>query len=179
MRLFVGIALAPNLTAGLTRLCASLRTAGDDLRWTPAESWHITLQFLGNATEAQFQCLGARLSEVRSVVIPVRLGRLNIFDRAGAFVVDVEVTPELVDLQKRVVLATSKCGFTPEDRPYHPHITLARAKGEHRSSLKNLKHRLREAPPLPAFAATEFLLYESHLGPGGAQYAVRERFSIT
>ena len=31
-----------------------------------ARSWHITLQFLGNATSEQFECLMARLGEVRS-----------------------------------------------------------------------------------------------------------------
>lgn len=83
-----------------------------------------------------------------------------------------------MELQKRVVSATQKCGFVPEERAYHPHITLARAKSDGRKRLKELKDRIQAAPTLPAFSATEFLLYESHLGPGGAKYEVRGRFPL-
>ena len=111
--------------------CASGESAGhgDGLRWTAPESWHITLQFLGNATAEQLQCLTARLGEVRSAAVAVQLGELGCFDRAGVFFVDVAVTPELAALERSVVAATSRCGFVAEARPFHPHITLARAKG--------------------------------------------------
>ncbi len=179
MRLFVGIALEEKMAAQLERACARLRAHGDGLRWSAPESWHITLQFLGEANEEQFGCLLARLAEVRAAVVPVRLGELGIFERPGVLLVKVEATAELVELQRRVVEATGKCGFLPEDRPYQPHITLARAKGEGgRRHLKALKARAAEQPEFAAFTANEFLLYQSHLGPGGSRYEVRGRMGM-
>ena len=178
MRLFVGIALADVVTASLSRLCEKLRKEGDSLRWSRPEGWHITLEFLGNADGAQFDCLIVRLGEVQSTPVPVRIGGMDVFERAGAFVVDVALSRELVALQEHVVTATRKCGFVAEDRPYHPHITLARAKGDGRRQLKELKSRIATAPAFPAFEANAFLLFESHLGPGGSKYEVRGRFGL-
>ena len=164
----------------LERACARLRSHGDGLRWSAPESWHITLQFLGSADEGQFACLLQRLAEVRAAAAPVRLGELGIFERAGVLLVKVEPTAELVELQRRVVEATGRCGFVPEDRPYQPHITLARAKGEGgRRHLKALKARAGERPQFAGFTAHEFVLYESHLGPGGSRYEVRKRMGMS
>ena len=67
--------------------------------------------------------------------------------------------------------ATGLCGFAAEARPFHPHITLARAKGQGRGAdLRALKCKIRSQPAFTRFTATEFLLYESHVAPGGAHY---------
>ena len=174
MRLFVGIALAEKAAAQLERACARLRAHGDGLRWSAPESWHITLQFLGNAGEEQLDCLLARLAEVRAAPVPLRMGELAIFERAGVLLVKVDPVAELVELQRKVVQATRACGFVPEDRPYQPHITLARAKSEDgRRHLQDLKARAAAEPACAEFTAREFQLYQSHPGPGGSRYEVR------
>ncbi len=160
-------------------MAARLRPSTGNLRWTSSESWHITLQFLGAATPEQYECLAVRLAEVRAAPVPVQPGELGCFDRAGVFFVDAGLTQRLVSLEQRVVTATSKCGFVCETRPFHPHITLARAKGQGRSAdLRELRGKIRGQPPFARFTAREFLLYESHLGPGGARYEVRARFGL-
>lgn len=189
MRLFIAIPLPENVVHGLSAACARLRSDRDSLRWSAPESWHITLQFLGNSTEEQLACLTTQLAQVRPAPVPVRLGGLGVFDRAGVFFAEVEVTPQLAALQSCVVAATAHCGFVPEDRPYHPHITLARAKGDSgRGAIKKLKQQVSELASqragartfkdFPAFTAREFLLYESHLGPGGSKYEVRASFPL-
>jgi 2'-5' RNA ligase len=180
MRLFVGIPLADVGVRELEAEVARLRPGAGNLRWTASESWHITLQFLGETTPEQYECLAARLGEVRAAPVTVQLGELGFFDRAGVFFADVVVAPELIALEHRVVAATSKCGFVAETRPFHPHITLARAKGQGRSAdLRELRGKIRSQPSFTRFTAREFLLYESHLGPGGAQYEVKARFGLT
>lgn len=179
MRLFIGIPLAEPVQAELSALCGRLRPHTEGLRWSAPESWHITLEFLGNATPEQFDCLANHLAQVRSAPVPLRLGELDIFDRAGIFLAKVELTPQLTALQARVTQATAECGFVPENRPYQPHITLARARGDRgRQQLKTLKTRTPAKPTFPGFTAREFLLYESHLGPGGSKYEVRQRFTV-
>ena len=184
MRLFTGIALAVSVVRELKSATARLRSsdgpASGALRWTTPDSWHITLQFLGNATPDQFACLTAQLATVRSTPVPVELGALGCFDRAGVFFADVTATPALAMLAQRVVAATARCGFVAESRPFHPHITLARAKGQGRGAgLRALADGIRNQQPFSRFTAREFLLYESHLSSGGAEYQVRSRFPLT
>lgn len=180
MRLFIAIPLAQGVVRQLSALCGRLRSDRDGLRWSAPESWHITLQFLGSTDPGQFECVKAHLAEVHAGPVPVRLGGLGVFERTGVFHVEAELTPELLALQKQVVAATSACGFIPEERPYHPHITLARAKGEgNRKALKDLKARVHGQPAFSAFVAREFLLYESHLGPGGSKYEIKAKFGST
>jgi 2'-5' RNA ligase len=180
MRLFLAIPLAEPVLAELTRLTARLRPGAAELRWSAPESWHITMQFLGNADPAQYDCLIAKLAGFRAPPVPIQLAELGIFDRAGIFYAEVDLTPPLVALQQRIAAATALCGFEPEARPFHPHITLARVKGSNRArDLHGLQSSTRVRPGLPRFTAREFLLYESHLSPDGSTYEIRHRFPLT
>lgn len=177
MRLFVGIPLPDGVIEELLALSLRLRAAGDGLRWSAPESWHITLQFLGTTDQQQYECTVARLRELRSAPVPIALGSTDFFDHAGIFFAGVVLSPELRALQQQVTTATRTCGFIPETRPYHPHITLARAKGkEGERTLRKLKDHRRRQSSFTPFAAETFLLYESFTGAAGSQYAVRARF---
>lgn len=179
MRLFVAIPLAAEVIEALDRLCRSLRSSGDDLRWSTPETWHITLQFLGETAEEKYGALLHQLRKIRSPRVPICLEGTGIFDRAGIFWAGVSVSPELRQLERSVVAATALCGIAAEQRPYHPHVTLARAKGDDRVRLlRSLQGRVKQEARFPAFDATEFLLYESFLGSGGARHEPRERFPL-
>jgi RNA 2',3'-cyclic 3'-phosphodiesterase len=177
MRLFAGIPLAAEVIDELSAISLRLQTSGDGLRWSAPESWHITLQFLGNTGQLQYECIVARLSDLRSPPLPIQLEDLGFFDRAGVFFAGVALTPELRLLQERVTAATGLCGFVPETRPYHPHITLARSKSKGRA-LEGLKTKIRRQPAFTSFVAEAFVLYESVTRPTGAHYEIRDRFSL-
>lgn len=179
MRLFIGIPLSDAARAEVATVVSELRRGSDDLRWSAPDSWHITLQFLGSAGAEQLDCLKARLAEVHAAPLPLRLGPLGAFERAGTVYVDVQRTPAIAELQQQVTAATAKCGFMPEERPFHPHITLARAKGRARFRGVPAPRSWRENPPrFTPFVAQEFLLYESFTEPSGARYEVQARFAL-
>jgi RNA 2',3'-cyclic 3'-phosphodiesterase len=200
MRLFVGIPLAAETKAELSAVVSRLQSRGGAMRWSAPDSWHITLQFLGNAAPEQLQCLTEHLGAVRSAPVSVQIGELGSFDHAGAFFADVKVSPALAALQERVVEATGQCGFAAETRPFHPHITLARKTGNRNQETREQEsQRTREQGSKNAgsgarvlqdllkragvccftrFSAHEFLLYESHLSSEGSRYEVRARFPI-
>jgi 2'-5' RNA ligase len=179
MRLFVGLPLAFEVLKELSEAVSRLKAPNDHLRWTTPESWHITLQFLGNTDQKHFNCVLSRLAEVHAAPVQVRLGELGFFDRAGVFFADVVPTADLAGLAGQVAEATGRCGFVAEKRPYHPHITLARAKGEERGRpLRALHDRTPHGARFTGFTATEFLLYESHTRPDGAEFEVRGRFAL-
>ena len=177
MRLFVGIPLAVAVRGELSALAARLRSKDDGLRWTAPESWHITLEFLGNTGPEQHECVAARLGELHLPSVPIALERLEFFARAGILIVAVRPAPQLLLLQQRVSAAAGFCGFTPEARPYQPHITLARSKGKGRELIE-LKAKIQRQPAFTSYLAEEFLLYESFLGPTGSRYEVRKRFPL-
>jgi 2'-5' RNA ligase len=161
----------------LAAVSKQLRSDGDRLRWPAPASWHITLQFLGNAAREQYECTVARLRALRFKAVPTRLVGLGFFDRSGILFANVEVTPELSMLEQQVTGAAKQCGFALESRPYQPHITLARRKDKaERQGLVELKTRISQPREFTRFVAEEFLLYESFLGPAGSRYEVRERF---
>jgi RNA 2',3'-cyclic 3'-phosphodiesterase len=183
MRLFIGIPLAATTTRDLGAIADHLRsrTASESLlRWSATESWHITLQFLGSTTPQQYECVTARLRELHQPPVAVELGAVDTFDRAGVLFVDVRVSPQLAALQQGVIAATIPCGFVPESRFYHPHITLARRKGRAGDrELRNLKSQIDTLPQFASFTADSFVLYESAPTPAGSRYEVRERFLLT
>jgi 2'-5' RNA ligase len=176
MRLFVGIPLTVAVIEELSAASMRLQSQADGLRWSAPESWHITMQFLG--TTPQYECIVSRLGDLRSSPVPIQLEGLGFFDRAGVFFAGVNLTPELEALQQRVIGATGLCGFIPETRPYHPHITLARSKGKGGRGLGELKSKIHRDPRFTSFIADAFVLYESVPGPGGSRYEIRDRFTL-
>lgn len=177
MRLFIGIPLSATVTEELTSVVARYARSNDGLRWSKAESWHITLQFLGASTAEQYQCIIPRLKAIASASFAIHLSGLDFFERSGVFFAGVKVSPHLASLQQQVTQATSSCGFVPEERAYHPHITLARNKGRE-NGVRNLMPRVDKKAHFSAFTADEFLVYESFPGPTGSRYEVRERFAL-
>lgn len=182
MRLFIAIPLSEDATAVFRGLRDRLAPhAGHDLRWSAEEGWHVTLQFLGQASGDQADCVITNLREIRATPVPIRIEGLDFFDRVGIFHAGIVLSPELLAVQQKVTAATRPCGFLPEDRAYHPHITLARAKGRAGSrALAPLKQALGRSKenPVAAFTAAEFLLFESFPGPEGSRYDIRARFPL-
>ena len=175
MRLFVGIPLPASVIGELTAISARYKSKEDGLRWTEPESWHITLQFLGNTVEEKYSSLVEHLRHVHSPPVPVRLEELGFFERAGAFIVGVKLTPELLSLEQRVSAATSQCGFVHESRPYHPHVTLARLRD---SSSRQVADYLTERGHYrsSSFEVSRFVLFSSRSSVGGGPYVVEAAY---
>lgn len=179
MRLFVGIPLAAPIIDELSTLTTRLQSNADGLRWTTPESWHITLQFLGNTSQQQYECVVERLRGLRSRPVAIPLQEPGFLDRAGIFFIGVRPVSALLLLQQQVAAATDSCGFAPEHRSYHPHITLARRKGKSGAGgLHTLRARLHRPPSFTSFIAEEFVLYESIARAAGSEYVVRQQFPL-
>ena len=180
MRLFVGIALDGEATAALRSVRERFAAAGGEVRWASEATWHVTLQFLGEASAEQAACVVERLRTITAERVPVRLSGMGFFERAGVFYAGVALTPGLLALQQKVTAATRGCGFVAEARAYHPHITLAKAKGRNPRGLDGLRRAVERAKLALSseFVAGEYLLYESFPGQEGSRYEVRERFGL-
>ena len=181
MRLFVAVPIPPNTSRELGEVVAQMRVwpGMEGLRWSPPESWHITLQFLGSATTRQYSCLVGRLCQIRADPVEIIPEEIGTFRRVGILYAGVKRISKLDDLERLVTAATVPCGFIRQERPYQPHITLARKgsqsgrKGITVGAEKNGQFRT-----FQRFTCNEFALYESLLG-ATVRYEVRERFPLS
>lgn len=167
MRLFLGLPIPLELAQALTR-----RTQAIELpkgRWTTPENIHLTLVFLGEVADLTLPHIERELYELTFAPFQLKLTSLDIFPRGGVLFAGVEPTRPLLHLQARVSGSMARCGFVPEDRPYHPHITLARFHGPLRLSQtqRSLSTSLQRS-----FTADTVNLYRSNLTPTGSHYEV-------
>ncbi len=178
MRLFIGIPLTAKIVAEVSALTRSLDSVADGLRWMPPESWHITLDFLGTTKPDQYACIVSRLRELQHDAVPIGFSEFGFFDRAGVFILQVKLTSELAALQRSVAAVSAQCQFSPEDRTYRAHVTLARSRAGG-AGLRILKAKIPARANLGTFIAKSFAIYESFLGSSGSRYEIRETFLLT
>lgn len=143
---------------------------GVDLRWQDDEQLHLTLRFIGEVERPLANDLAATLTSVAFPPIELAVRGVGRFDhgRRGTLWAGVWPKEELKALAAKIERACQLAGLEPERRAYHPHITLARWNG----GKPNLDDWLERNTALrsEAWAAREFILYESHLGQSGAHY---------
>ncbi len=97
----------------------------------PPENWHVTLRFLGDASEPATDRLLRELEGSLDVGAgAVTCSGLGVFPKpARATVMYVAITDPtgiLTALAARCEDAAREIGFTPEERPFVPHLTLSR-----------------------------------------------------
>jgi len=177
-RLFTGIAVDSAQLPSLVRSVTALRTSHPGVRWSDRAGWHLTLQFYGMVDEAREQQLREQLRSVEAGVLDLAVRGMGTFERAGVLWAGVVPSVELQGLQWRVVSAGAACGFVAEERPYSPHITIARRKGRGVRGDFPKDIELDAKREFGSFVASEFVLYESVAGPEGSRYEVRDRFPL-
>jgi RNA 2',3'-cyclic 3'-phosphodiesterase len=186
VRAFVAIVPPAAALAELAAAVAPLRAAAPPgLRWAPAEQWHLTLAFLGEVDDAALPDLTERLARAARRHPPMvlafgparRFGDRVLWIRVDA-VHESPVSPrpmepdgprgasELKRLAASMTAAARRSGIPVDDRPYRPHLTLAR--GRPGADLRPSVAALREFDGSP-WTADVLHLVRSRLGagPGG------------
>ncbi|ACO33106.1 MULTISPECIES: RNA 2',3'-cyclic phosphodiesterase [Acidobacterium] len=181
-RLFTGIAIPAAEVPELLECSEALAAQHGQLRWSERNGWHVTLQFYGMVTTAQEACLRQALAQVRGSLSSLQIRGIGFFERAGVLLAEVQPNADLDALQRAVVKVSRACGFLPEERPYHPHVTLARRRSrrdqaEWQEILSRTLPHFQEHPS-GSVKVSEFVLYESVPGPAGSRYEVMERFLL-
>lgn len=126
MRLFFAIWPDDPGRAALAELAGRLvQVAGG--RATPAESIHLTLEFLGHVEPERVPQIELIAGEVRARRFRVVLDRVGSFRRARVAWAGSDRPPrELMGLQADLHGRLRDNGFELEERPYSPHATVAR-----------------------------------------------------
>lgn len=122
MRLFIAVALPQEPFLPVLKELEGKLQRG---KATGNGNLHLTLAFLGEIGEERVQVLKGIIDDAKGPSFPLLFDRYGFFDR-GILFLQPERQIGLFSLEKRMEDNLRLKGFALEDRPYRPHITLAR-----------------------------------------------------
>lgn len=101
------------------------------VRWVPLDNVHLTLKFLGDVSPDNLARLADALKgEAQNhEVFSITVGGLGAFPnprRARVLWIGLEAPVALKALMQGVETVSTLLGYSPEDRPFSPHLTIAR-----------------------------------------------------
>lgn len=169
-RLF--FALWPNETVRqqLVEACAQIANVRGQRSVLPG-NLHLTLHFLGNIELSRVDCFRQQAEIVSADRFSLEINRMGYFKKPRVLWLGCEQLPDqLIQLHASLGAQIQACGFRQEQRPYHPHITMAR--------------KLTQAPPsIPIkpieWDVNEFVLIQSFTHAAGVEYRVKQAFPFT
>jgi 2'-5' RNA ligase len=165
-RLFVAIDVPDFIQRALVDLDPHIR----GVRWVDPNQMHLTLGFYPDVPEDVDLRLREKLSaiEFKAFFLPI-IGLGKFPEKGHPKVVWIGVGgghPHLFQLYKRVQEAAFQCGLSLEERPFHPHVTIARCRDVSEGAVgKFLKSNV--DVDLGMVRIEAFYLYSSKLTPAG------------
>ena len=167
MRLFAAIDIPDDVQAALDAFQKRLRSTAK-LSWSPVANLHITTKFIGEWPAARIEEMTRALAGV-PVAGPIEIGVKGIGwfpnqRRPRVFWAGVNGGEPLRALARATDQAAAALGVPVEERPYAPHLTLARIRET--VPLDALHDALQTLPAgcgfdFGAFRASRFFLYLS------------------
>ena len=183
MRLFVGVALPAELAGGLRAKLNRFRPLAP-LRWSKVENLHITTKFIGAWPEEKLEEMRAALRPVAACApFEIEMRGLGWFPnphQPRIFWIGIRGGEALHALAAATEAASAGLGIASEDRPYRPHLTLARIDNRGaKADLTALRRAVALEPDESArFTCGAFHLYLSEPGAGGSVYTKLATFPL-
>lgn len=185
-RTFIAVELGDAARASLARTIGALAPGLPDVRFVKPESLHLTLAFLGDLEEELLMEAMAATAAAAETGQPFEL----VIEGLGMFgpqhaprVIWAGVQGNLralVAVQARLAEALEAKGFAREERPFAPHLTLARLKRPlPPEQLTWLRARVagpgRSGAPV---AVAQLSVMESVRRPSGAEYTCLRAYAL-
>jgi 2'-5' RNA ligase len=180
VRLFVALEIPPAARENLANFIKQLRPLAPQPRWVRPENLHVTLKFIGELPAERLTAIRTALASIRAaqaVTIDFRgLGFFPNGKRPRVFWAGMNASPNLMMLAADIEHAVEKLGIPPEQRPFSPHLTLARFEPPRLPEKLRAPIQDNAEREFGSLAAQEFHLIESQLKPSGAEYTTLESF---
>ncbi len=174
MRIFVALDIPDDVRQAIRNLIGKLEKTCRGARWVRVEGMHVTLKFIGEVPLEKVERIKVELAGLRSgAPVDLNFRGVGFFpnDRhPRVFWAGIESTANLAEIAMEVERHLENLGVAREQRPFHPHLTLARFKSE--DGLQQLRETLRNlgAQEFGSTRTGDLHLYQSQLNPKGAIY---------
>lgn len=122
MRLFLGIKPTKQALLAIQKLIKTLQAKGITGNYTDINNIHLTLVFIGEVEEANK--LKSIMNGIHCRPFSFQMNKLTKLK--DMFILEIEKTKELDELQTRLADEIIKQGYCIEKRNFYPHITLVR-----------------------------------------------------
>lgn len=179
LRAFIAIEIPPEIKKAIAAEIANLHNgAGRAVRWVATENIHLTLKFLGEISPASVELLSQALQAECDQHVPfdITVSGLGCFPnshRPRIIWIGLNIPPELSRLQHKLETAAARLGYTAEDKPFSPHLTIGRIREQATPAELNNVHSALEklhVGSLGTFTAQSVHLFKSDLKPSGPVY---------
>jgi 2'-5' RNA ligase len=184
-RVFVAIELPAPVRRKLIEHIDRLRILLPDERasWVPEENLHLTLKFLGDVPIPKIELVAQATQSAAELVEPFELivGGGGAFPTTGQprvlWIGIEDSSGRLGLLHQTLEAACEKAGFAREQRPFHPHLTIARLRKPQGSRHLATMHK-EIGFDRETVLASDLALIRSELSSAGSRHTVISRHNL-
>jgi RNA 2',3'-cyclic 3'-phosphodiesterase len=190
MRLFVAVDLPDEARHAIAvhqkQLAGPLSKYKEGLKLVEPSRIHLTLLFIGEAQDARVPAIVESMNAPASMPpFDVTFGGVGVFPPRGAprvlWIGIADGAASLERLQHEIAERVRAVGIVFDDRPFHPHLTLGRWRGDDRrrpsAGRRSTPERLRRevaaldrSDRIACVRVTRATLYQSRLSSSGPAY---------
>ena len=182
VRTFIALVIPEDWKEYLGRLEGDLKGVMSGLSWVKPGNLHITVRFLGDLGDSGVRRAGeaVRRGAGSHAAFLARLGAPGAFPSMKRprvlWTGLAEGADPAIALANSVNRSLLEGGFGPADKPFKPHITLARVR-EHAEGVEAFGRYAPPPPPEPALL-DRIVVMKSDLHPTGSRYTALEEIRL-
>ncbi len=170
IRSFIALTLSDDIKKYLDVVVADFKRLGIKVSWTKPGNFHLTLKFLGDIDDSSVPLVTDSLEKV-SLGLPskCKLTSISAFpNRSRPRVIWYGIQDNISEnLYQQIQNICRKLGFQRDSKPFKPHLTLGRVKGE-RMDISSLLDKYSDKKVAGQFES--LCLFRSDLSTAGPRY---------
>jgi RNA 2',3'-cyclic 3'-phosphodiesterase len=174
LRLFLGAAADAACRHGIHALQQASPDSSPAPAWVAEDDLHLTLRFLGSTERSLLPALRELIATVAATHPATRLDSGSLQRWSRLLVLGYRATPALERIVAALEGGIREHGLPAEQRPYRPHLTLAR-RYPATSEPTAAQQAAASAVELPV---DHIALYQSAAAPGGTRYTIIARHAL-
>jgi RNA 2',3'-cyclic 3'-phosphodiesterase len=180
MRLFVALATPTEVREKIASLIRELRDVDKNPKWINPGNLHVTLKFIGEVAPEKAVEISDALATVQThQPVVVEFGDVGFFPdarRPSVAWVGIQPLQMLSSLAAEVNRVLASLGIPREEKPFVPHLTIARFKETRLSPALCAEIEKQKSREFGTLATCEFHLIESKRKSAGAEYTTLRSF---